>query len=636
MSNVYHGQERLTRAQIHRALRFLFVEEQTSKQHSRFVVCDLDTLDDWHAMTALKNMLCARPAKPLLPLDIKEAIDTALAYDLASRAQVSALDIDPILPRRLTDRVSGKHQSRPSISVWKGDITTIRDCTAIVNAANSQMLGCFIPGHKCIDNAIHASAGPGLREACYALMEEQGCLEAEGQAKVTPGYNLNSKYVIHTVGPQMSRGSVPRVEQARMLADCYRSCLQAAEELPVPESGRKVLVFCSISTGIFGFPSAEACSIAVRTVLEWFSHHCDSTITDIIFDVFSDSDLGLYCQRLLESLYDGKSPSVTSSAQEQRITKLNFIWKADYLILSAGAGLSASAGLDYTSSNLFSKHLPGFQKYGFRCLYDVFGVQSWPSEQTRWSYFMNHLILIRDWPQQELYSNLWRTISTRFAGDAGDDRYFVRTSNADGLFTRHGFPESRVSTPQGHYAQLQCIRKCTKDAIFDAAPYIAAAEPHLDPITQHLPADFAVPVCQYCNSDLVLCVRGGSYFNDHPFRQKEREYREFCERALESPAGKVVILEIGVGMSTPSVLRWHNEDLVEESEGRIKLVRVGRDAAGYLVWTEGRLGRSSIRCGTARLQKMDMNSYTAQDVGLNSHSGVFSVRDIQDFEHSQS
>ncbi|THX04217.1 A1pp-domain-containing protein [Aureobasidium pullulans] len=371
-------------AQMHRALRFLLDEKHTSKQYSRFATCDLDTLDDWYAMTALKTMLCARPAKPLLPLDIKEAIDTALAYDLASRAQVSALDINPILPRRLTDRVSGKHQSRPSISVWKGDITTIRDCTAIVNAANSQMLGCFIPGHKCIDNAIHASAGPGLREACYALMEEQGCLEAEGQAKVTPGYNLNSKYVIHTVGPQMSCGSVPTVEQAKMLADCYRSCLQAAEELPVPDSGRKVLVFCSISTGIFGFPSAEACSIAVRTVLECLSHHCNSTITDVIFDVFSESDLDLYRHRLAEfSCDDGKSPGVVFPAGEQHIIKLydspniqaarTIIQEADYLIISAGAGLSASAGLDYTSADLFSKHLPGFKKYGFRCLYDVFG-----------------------------------------------------------------------------------------------------------------------------------------------------------------------------------------------------------------------------------------------------------------------
>ncbi|TIA60836.1 A1pp-domain-containing protein [Aureobasidium pullulans] len=515
-------------------------------------------------------MLCARPAKPSLPLDIKVAIDTALAYDLASRAQVSALDINPILPRLLTDRESGKHQSRPSISVWKGDITTIRDCTAIVNAANSQMLGCFIPGHKCIDNAIHASAGPGLREACYALMEEQGCLEAEGQAKVTPGYNLNSKYVIHTVGPQMPRGSVPTVEQARMLADCYRS----------------------ISTGIFGFPSAEACSIAVRTVLEWFSHHCDSTITDVVFDVFSESDLDLYRHRLSELSYnDGKSPGVVFPAGEQHIVKLydspniqaarTIIQEADYLIMSAGAGLSASAGLDYTSADLFSKHLPGFKKYGFRCLYDVFGFQSWPSEQARWSYLMNHLILIRDWPQQELYSNLWRAISTRFSsGDTDTDRYFVRISNADGLFIRHRFPAFRVSTPQGHYAQLQCIRKCRKDAVFDAAPYIAAAEPHIDPVTQHLPADFPVPTCPYCNTNLVLCVRGGSYFNDHPFRQKEQDYRGFCERALESSAHKVVILEIGVGMSTPSVLRWHNEDLVEESEGRIKLIRVGRDAAG--------------------------------------------------------
>lgn len=84
--------------------------------------------------------------------------------------------------------------------LWQGDITTL-EVDGIVNAANSQMLGCFIPNHACIDNAIHSQAGLQLRLACHQLMTEQGYLEKTGQAKITLGYNLPASYVIHTVGP---------------------------------------------------------------------------------------------------------------------------------------------------------------------------------------------------------------------------------------------------------------------------------------------------------------------------------------------------------------------------------------------------------------------------------------------------
>ncbi|GIZ45831.1 hypothetical protein CKM354_000898200 [Cercospora kikuchii] len=584
------------REEFHRTLNFLQKEKQVCQccgpSAARY---DVETLDDWDALTILKASLCARPAHPPLPFEIQTAIDATLARDLATRAQVSAMDIVPILPRVMgADEASDEMiQKRPAISVWRGDITTLRDCTAIVNAANSKLLGCFVPGHQCIDNAIHAAAGPRLREACHALMQAQGHDEAEGLAKVTPGFNLNADFVIHTVGPQVKRNEAPSTKDILLLARCYESCLQAAEDLPVRTGERKVLAFCGISTGVFGFPTEEACAIAVRTVLNWFAGRRTSTITDIVFNVFSKDDEYLYRRRLVEILarekHDGDvlglhekgmAPSLHLSKNIQ--TARSFLRGADYLVLSAGAGLSAATGLDYTSNELFTRHLPGFVKYGFSCLYDVFGFNSWSSDQARWSYLINHLILIWDWPQQELYSDLRDFVERRFAShNDADTRYFVRTSNADGLFIRHEFPGERVSTPQGHYAQVQCVRKCRRGAVFDSAPFVEAAEPRLDAKSQHLPEDFEVPKCPFCKSDLVLCVRGGSYFNDGPFLENERAYREFVGNALVSSESKVVILELGVGMNTPSVLRWHNENLVRKSKGQVRLIRIGYGAAGF-------------------------------------------------------
>ncbi|PPJ51467.1 hypothetical protein CBER1_09239 [Cercospora berteroae] len=580
------------REKFHRALKFLQKEKQVCQCCGSNTV---ETLDDWDALTMMKASLCARPAHPPLPVEIQTAIDATLAHDLATRAQISAKDIVPILPRMMgTDEVSDKRiQERPAISVWKGDITTLRDCTAIVNAANSKLLGCFVPGHRCIDNAIHATAGPRLRETCYALMQAQGHDEAEGLAKVTPGFDLAAEFVIHTVGPQAKRNGAPSANDILLLARCYESCLQAAEDLPVRTGERKVLAFCGIFTGVFGFPAEEACTIALRTVLNWFGGRRTSTITDVVFNVFSEDDEYLYRRRLVEILAleepDGdvlglheKGMATSSHLSENIQTARTFLREADYLVLSAGARLSAATGLDYTSKELFASHLPGFVKYGFNCLYDVFGFQSWPSDQARWSYLVNHFILIRDWPQQQLYSSLRAFVEGSFAShDDASNRYFIRTSNADGLFIRHGFPAGRISTPQGHYAQVQCVRKCRRNAVFEAAPFVKAAEPRLDAISQHLPEDFEVPRCPSCKSDLVLCVRGGSYFNDGPFLRKEREYQEFVGNALLSSETKVVILELGVGMNTPSVLRWHNEDLARKSKGQVRLVRIGCGAAGF-------------------------------------------------------
>ena len=168
--------------------------------------------------------------------------------------------------------------------LWQGDITLLK-VDAIVNAANSGMLGCFHPLHNCIDNCIHTYAGIQLRAHCARLMEAQGEDEPTGQAKITPAYNLPSKYVLHTVGP-IVQGPLKDLHR-RQLASCYRSCLALAAE-----SHCESVAFCCISTGVFGFPQNEAAQIAVDTVRTWKTQ--TGSPMKVVFNVFKDEDLHLY------------------------------------------------------------------------------------------------------------------------------------------------------------------------------------------------------------------------------------------------------------------------------------------------------------------------------------------------------
>lgn len=170
------------------------------------------------------------------------------------------------------------------IYLWQGDITTLR-CDAIVNAANSGMTGCYAPCHGCIDNCIHTYAGVQLRLACAGIMQRQGHEEETGKAKITPGYNLPCKHVLHTVGPIIS-GPLTKKDK-ELLSSCYRSCLELAEE-----NGVKSIAFCCISTGEFHFPNDKAAEIAVQTV----KSHKERTKSDmeVIFNVFKDADYEIY------------------------------------------------------------------------------------------------------------------------------------------------------------------------------------------------------------------------------------------------------------------------------------------------------------------------------------------------------
>ena len=174
------------------------------------------------------------------------------------------------------------------LQIVRNDITTMK-VDAIVNAANSQMLGCFVPCHGCIDNAIHTYAGMQLRLECAEIMRKQGHEEETGHAKITGGYNLPCRYVLHTVGPIVS-GTLTK-EHEQQLASCYRSCLDLAAE-----NNCESLAFCCISTGEFHFPNEKAAEIAVETVKQWQARHPQQL--EVIFNVFKNSDREIYEQLL--------------------------------------------------------------------------------------------------------------------------------------------------------------------------------------------------------------------------------------------------------------------------------------------------------------------------------------------------
>lgn len=193
----------------------------------------------------------------------------------------------------LNDCRDGVHtvSTDKQLLIWQGDITRLK-VDAIINAANSEMLGCFHPLHKCIDNAIHSAAGVQLREECYQLMLQQGHEESTGQAKITKAYNLPCKYVIHTVGPIIPTG-IPNPLQKEQLASCYRSIMQLADE-----NHLESVAFCCISTGEFRFPNQLAAEIAVQTVKDNLTKHPDCSVKQVVFNVFKDIDKVIYQQLL--------------------------------------------------------------------------------------------------------------------------------------------------------------------------------------------------------------------------------------------------------------------------------------------------------------------------------------------------
>jgi O-acetyl-ADP-ribose deacetylase (regulator of RNase III) len=218
----------------------------------------------------LRGLVNVRPPR-LVSEEFIRIQDEFLQEETRQKGIVHLADIPPCRPES-------------PIALWQGDITRLA-ADGIVNAANSKLLGCFVPGHSCIDNAIHTFAGIQLRQACYELMRAQGHDEATGSARITEAYNLPSRYVLHTVGPVV-RGALTQQHRSE-LASCYRSCLALAAEHKLES-----VAFCCISTGEFAFPKREAAEIAVTAVTGFLN--AGSPIQRVVFNVFTDDDYLIY------------------------------------------------------------------------------------------------------------------------------------------------------------------------------------------------------------------------------------------------------------------------------------------------------------------------------------------------------
>lgn len=249
--------------------RQLYLIKYLLSEDSKFENINIPESED-ERFRLFRSLVNIREPK-LISDDFLKVQDEFLKEKISSRGITDIADLVPI---------------EDGIYLRKGDITTLK-CGAIVNAANSQMLGCFQPCHGCIDNVIHTFAGVQLRLECAGIIKRQGFDEPTGTAKITSAYNLPCGNIIHTVGPIVS-GSLNDTHR-KQLENCYASCLETA----VQNSVRNI-AFCCISTGVFGFPQKEAAEIAVRTVRKFQKGHN----IEVIFNVFTENDYEIYSRLL--------------------------------------------------------------------------------------------------------------------------------------------------------------------------------------------------------------------------------------------------------------------------------------------------------------------------------------------------
>lgn len=239
----------------------------------------------------LRSLMNIRMPKEMAE-DVLKVQDDFLTLEAKEKGIVTLSDIPTI-----GEQYGSSHPYGDKLSIWQGDITRLA-AGAIVNAANSQMLGCFVPCHRCIDNAIHSAAGIELREECSHEMNRKRIRygsryeEPTGRAMLTKGYNLPAEYVIHTVGPIVSRCLTESLRQD--LRNCYENVLKCCMENKI-----RSVAFCCISTGEFHFPNDEAAKIAVETVTAMLNDY-ENEFDRVIFNVFKDMDRKYYEELLCE------------------------------------------------------------------------------------------------------------------------------------------------------------------------------------------------------------------------------------------------------------------------------------------------------------------------------------------------
>ncbi|ELP92269.1 hypothetical protein EIN_118830 [Entamoeba invadens IP1] len=459
------------------------------------------------------------------------------------------------------------------VGIWKGDITTLK-VDSIVNACNSALLGCFSPNHKCIDNAIHTFAGPQLRRDCYTIITKQGFDEPTAIAKITRGYCLPSKYVIHTVGPIVEEQLEEK--HINLLRANYVSCLDLADDMKL-----KSIAFCGISTGIYGFPAKEAALVAVKSVLSWLLDNPQTSIEKVVFDCFTPKDVEYYENAF--SVFDksanekdfdivnrtkNKTHVLTEEDSKNMIKVVNFLKDATHVVIGAGAGFSVDAGIDFMNTKYFRSFGYPLYEYGITKMLETIGFHDFNEESQFWGFFAVTITEMRYKPltkENRYYKQLLDTLNQL------NKKYFIKTTNVDGLFERSGFEKDKVFHIQGDMNQIQCSKACT-DEVYEFKPICEEMLLNIDPTTFCIDEKY-IPKCPRCGGKMTFNLREDDLFVDGPNLFNQKEYIQYVGEGMND---KMILFEFGVGRGTPVHIRFPFEKYANKGKN-VLLVRINMD-----------------------------------------------------------
>jgi NAD-dependent SIR2 family protein deacetylase len=239
------------------------------------------------------------------------------------------------------------------------------------------------------------------------------------------------------------------------------------------------------------------------------------------------------------------------------------IRRSERVLIGAGAGLSAAAGIDYTDTVTFARVFAKWAERGHRMQYEFVGFDDW-AEPAKWAYWATHLNhVFYQFPPSPLYHKLHDIVR--------DKDFYVITSNADGLFIKSGFEADRVFQAQGNYERLRCTRSCTRET-WDTKPFIDRILAHIDYETLQVADPAALPTCPYCGSPLFVAFRARE-----EYAQQSANYQRWLDGVLDK---NLVVMEIGVGFNTPGVIRFPFERLVH-SHNDISFFRINSDYRSF-------------------------------------------------------
>jgi len=259
--------------------------------------------------------------------------------------------------------------------------------------------------------------------------------------------------------------------------------------------------------------------------------------------------------------------AVSSLAPSDFRRAASWLSDATHVLIGAGAGMSVEAGNDYFDKKAFAEHFPAMVKRGFQYPYQMVGKRDW-EPALQWGYLAAHVLLVR-WtlPPHKVYADL--------LGLVKDKKHFVLTSNVDGMFERNGFDPKRIYTIQGDFQFMQCLQPCTRQ-VWPAKSVLERVQPAIDKATQEVSDPALVPKCPNCGGRAMMNVRGGDWFIEDHYAEQQQRMQQFIAEGSK-PGNKLVLLEIGVGFNTPTVIRHRFERLAYErirNENRCRFIRL--------------------------------------------------------------